>query len=298
MDTPAASSRLTNIVRPPVKSILALEKLEENIFRGHSYVDTPRIYGGQALGQSLVAAGRTAPPDRSAHSLHGHFLRPGRSDRPIDYHVERLRDGGSFTTRHVRAMQDGLPIFVATASFQRTEKSLGHQDLVSEPALPPEHLPRLEDSVDTAVSDEYGWLPTLVKKIGVEFRFPEEYPRMANLRGETRPPRQRAWIRTPRRLDDSPLVHAAGFAYCSDLFLLSATLPPHGRHVESPGLQLASLDHTVWLHEPFRADEWHLYEQHGYRMGGSRGMSRGLLFDRDGNLLASTAQEGLLRFRD
>ena len=288
----------TDVRRPPVPAILELERVDDDVFRGLSHVDTPRIYGGQALGQSLVAAGRTTPSDRAAHSLHGHFLRPGRSDQPIDYRVDRIRDGGSFTTRQVRAIQDDELIFLATASFQRPEDGPEHQDVVSHPARPPEQLPRLEDIVPNTEVDEYSWLPTLLQKIGVEFRFPEEYPRLANLRGETRPPLQRAWIKTPQLLDDDPLVQAAGFAYSSDLFLLSAALPPHTRTVESPDLQLASLDHTVWLHRPFRSDEWHLYEQNGYRMAGGRGISRGLLYDRGGTLVASTVQEGLLRFRE
>src|SRR5690606_29769103 len=142
-----------------------------------------------------------------------------------------------------------------------------------------EELPRLEDSLSEEELSEATWLPPLLTNIGVEFRFPEEYPRLVNRRGESRPPRQRAWIRTPERLGDDILVHAAGFAYCSDLCLLSAAGPPHGRDIDTPGLQVASLDHTVWWHAPFRADEWHLYEQHGYRMGGGRGLSRGYLFD-------------------
>ncbi|MBF4479315.1 acyl-CoA thioesterase-2 [Rhodococcus rhodochrous J3] len=289
---------LASIPRPPVGQILSLENVGYDAFRGSAYTQAPRIYGGQALGQSLVAAGLTVDRDRQVHSLHGHFVHPGRSDTPVNYHVERLRDGGSFTTRQVRAVQNDRTIFLATASFQRPEKGLEHQTPVSAPATPPEELPRLEDSLSEEELSEATWLLPLLTNIGVEFRFPEEYPRLANRRGESRPPRQRAWIRTPERLGDDILVHAAGFAYCSDLFLLSAALPPHGRHIDTPGLQLASLDHTVWWHAPFRADEWHLYEQHGYRMGGGRGLSRGYLFDRDGNLLASTAQEGLLRFRD
>jgi acyl-CoA thioesterase-2 len=297
--TSIPSLQPSEIRRPPVPAILDLEQMDDNVFRGLAHVVTPRIYGGQALGQSLVAAGRTVPTDRSVHSLHAHFLRPGSSDHPIDYHVERVRDGGSFTTRSVEAIQDGKLILVATASFQRPENGLEHQDLFSDPAIPPEQLPRLEDSVSAAdLNGMYSWLPTMLKKIGVEFRFPETYPRLANLRGETRPPLQRAWIRTPQPLDNDALVQAAGFAYSSDLFLLSAALPPHGRTVESPGVQVASLDHTVWFHRPFRSDEWHLYEQHGYQMGGGRGTSRGSLFDRKGILVASTAQEGLLRLRE
>ncbi|WFS11084.1 acyl-CoA thioesterase [Rhodococcus aetherivorans] len=298
MFTVVTAESLASIPRPPVRRILSLDEMGGDVFRGGSHTRAPRIYGGQALGQSLMAAGLTVDRDRHPHSLHGHFVHPGRSDEPVDYHVERLRDGGSFTTRQVRAVQNDRTIFLATASFQRPEVGLEHQHPVSSPATPPEELPRFEDSLDPEELREATWLLPLFKNIGVDFRFPEEYPRLANRRGESRPPRQRAWVRTPEPLGDDLLVQAAGFAYCSDLFLLSAALPPHARHIDTPGLQLASLDHTVWLHAPFRADEWHLHEQHGYRMVGGRGLSRGYLFDRDGNLLASTAQEGLLRFRD
>lgn len=293
-----SAEHLASIPRPPVAEILSLEDVGTDVFRGTAHTAAPRIYGGQALGQSLVAAGLTVDRDRHVHSLHGHFVHPGRPDAPVDYHVERLRDGGSFTTRQVRAVQADRTIFLATASFQRPEKGLEHQTPTSVPATPPEQLPRFEDSLNDEELSEAAWLPHLLSNIAVDFRFPEEYPRLANRRGEARPPRQRAWIRTPEALSDDPLVQAAGFAYCSDLFLLSATLPPHVQHIDTPGLQLASLDHTIWWHAPFRADEWHLYEQHGYRMSGGRGLSRGYLFDRNGNLLASTMQEGLLRFRD
>ncbi|MGN5238548.1 acyl-CoA thioesterase [Rhodococcus sp. SJ-3] len=297
MSIAVTAESVANIPRPPVRRILTLESAGDDVFRGESNIAAPRIYGGQALGQSLAAAGLTVDSDRQAHSLHGHFIHPGRSDVPVEYHVERLRDGGSFTTRNVRAVQGDRTIFVATASFQRPEAGLEHQQPMSEPAIPPEQLPQFEDSMSTLELGEAGWLLPLLSNIGVEFRFPEEYPRLANRRGEVRPPRQRAWVRTPEPLGDDALTQAAGFAYCSDLFLLSAALPPHGRHIDSPGLQLASLDHTVWFHTPFRADEWHLYEQEGSWMGNGRGLSRGHLFDREGNLVASTAQEGLLRFR-
>ena len=298
MTTSADSDGLASIPRPPVGRILTLEEIGEDVFRGTAHTSAPRIYGGQALGQSLLAAGLTVSPDRPPHSLHGHFVHPGRPDGPVDYHVERVRDGGSFATRQVRALQEGRTIFLATVSFQRPEGGPEHQLPLSAPAIPPEELPAPHEDPSLVDADGAGWLRPLLDGIGVDFRFPEEYPRLANRRGQARPPRQRAWIRTPERLGDDPLLHAAAFAYCSDLFLLSATLPPHARHVDTPGLQLASLDHTVWLHAPFRADEWHLYEQHGHRMGGGRGLSYGYLFDRAGRLVASTTQEGLLRFRN
>ncbi|MCK8669755.1 acyl-CoA thioesterase [Rhodococcus sp. NPDC003382] len=298
MTTAISLEQLRAIRRPPVARILDLVRVDEDTFEGSAHTGSPRMYGGQALGQALVAAGSTVAPDRPVHSLHGHFLQPGRTDIPVTYRVERLRDGGSFTTRHVRGLQDGRTIFSATVSFQRAETGLEHQEPASTAAVAPELLPPIEDSLSAAELSEAGWLVPLLSNIGVDFRFPEEYPRLANRRGEARPPRQRAWIRTVEPLEAEPLTQAAGFAYCSDLFLISSTLPPHARHIETPGLQLASLDHTVWFHAPFRADDWHLYEQRGTWMGGGRGLAHGHLFDRRGTLIASTTQEGLLRFRD
>ncbi len=280
---------------PPLGRILELEEVDTDLYLGRSYNDTAlRIYGGQAVGQALVAAGRTVPPERRTHSLHGHFIHPGNPHSPVLYYVERVRDGGSFTTRSVRATQAGQTIFLLTASFQRREEGLSYQATEST-APPPEDLPTFDDSVDPEYLAGAAWLPHLRANIAVDFRFPEEYPRIANARGESRPPRQRAWVRTAERLDADPLTQAAGFAYASDLFLLSSTLPPHAVTIDEPGLQLASLDHTVWLHEEFRADEWHLYEQEGLWTGGARGLARGHLYDRNGVLVASTAQEGLLR---
>ncbi|WP_157124309.1 acyl-CoA thioesterase [Nocardia pseudovaccinii] len=283
--------------RPKLGRVLQLEKVDTDLFRGRSYNDAAhRIYGGQAVAQALVAAGLTVPPERRTHSLHGHFIRPGDPKEPVWYHVERVRDGGSFTTRSVRATQGEATIFLLTASFQTPEEGLSHQAHHTH-APTPEQLPVFEDSVDPDYLADAAWLPHLRANIAVDFRFPEEYPRVANSRGEARPPRQRAWVRTADRLEDDPLVQAAGFAYTSDLFLLSSALPPHAITIDKPGMQLASLDHSVWLHESFRADEWHLYEQEGVWTGGGRGFARGHLYDRSGVLVASTVQEGLLRLR-
>jgi acyl-CoA thioesterase-2 len=283
--------------RPHLGRLLELDEVDTDLFRGHSYNEKAlRIYGGQAVGQALVAAGRTVPRDRRAHSLHGHFIKPGNPMEPVFYHVEQVRDGGSFTTRSVRATQGETTIFLLTASFQRPEAGLSHQaHHTTAPA--PEQVPAFEDSVDPSYLADTAWLPQLRTNIAVDFRFPEEYPRVANSRGESRPPKQRAWVRTADKLDDDPLIQAAGFAYTSDLFLLSSTLPPHAITIDEPGMQLASLDHSVWLHTEFHSDEWHLYEQEGLWTGGGRGLARGHLYDRNGTLVASTMQEGLLRLR-
>ena len=288
---------LAGVRRPPLGQILALEMVDENTYLGHSMVEATRIYGGQAVGQALVAAARTVPVDRPVHSIHGHFLHPGDPTVPVRYEVDRLRDGGSFTSRGVRAEQSGTPIFTSTASFQRVEDGLRHHVRRSEPARQPEDLPEFEDSLTEEDLATAVWLPFLRSSVAVDFRFPEEDPRVANTRGETRPPSQRAWIRTSEPLGDDPVVHAAAFAYLSDLFLLSSALPPHAITIEDPRLQLASLDHTIWFHERFRIDEWHLYEQEGSWMGHGRGLCRGYLYDRSGTLVASTTQEGLLRLR-
>ena len=294
----APTTAPTRIARPPLGQILDLEELDRDLFLGHTYNDAAvRIYGGQAVGQALVASGRTVSTDRRVHSLHGHFLHPGNPKAPVVYHVDRVRNGGSFTTRNVRATQDGLTIFQLTASYQRREPGLSHQS-VETTATPPEELPDFENSLSPdELRGARPWLDVLSRNIAVEFRFPEEYPRVANARGESRPPRQRAWVRTTEVLDEDPVVQAAGFGYISDLFLLSSALPPHGITIDEPGLQLASLDHSAWLHSEFRADEWHLYEQEGLWMGCGRGLARGHLFDRAGTLLATTVQEGLLRLR-
>jgi acyl-CoA thioesterase-2 len=299
MSLPAESVRrsLAEVRRPPLARILELDAVDENTYLGHSLVEATRIYGGQAVGQALTAAARTVPTDRPVHSIHGHFLHPGNPTVPVTYEVDRLRDGGSFTSRGVRAVQSGTPIFTSTASFQRVEGGLRHHVRRSEPARQPEDLPEFEDSLTEEDLARAVWLPHLRSNVAVDFRFPEEYPRVANTRGEPRPPNQRAWIRASEPLGDDPVIHTAAFAYLSDLFLLSSALPPHTVTIENPRLQLASLDHTIWFHEQFRIDEWHLYEQEGSWMGHGRGLCRGYLYNRSGTLVASTTQEGLLRLR-
>ena len=289
---------LAEIARPPLRRILELDACGDDIFLGHSGVQGPaRIYGGQAVGQAVIAAARTVPADRPVHSIHGHFLYPGDTSSPVEYHVERSRDGGSFTSRLVRAVQGGRTIFTATASFQGIEDGLSHQIRDREPAVLPEDLPDFTDTLSAEQLAGSGWLEQLFSGIAAEFRFPEEYPRLAVKRGETRAPRQRAWVRSPEPLGDDPVIHAGAFGYISDLFLLSSALPPHAITTDGAELQLASLDHTIWFHEPFRIDEWHLYEQEGSWMGHSRGLCRGHLYNREGTLVATTMQEGLLRIR-
>ncbi|AFR49439.1 acyl-CoA thioesterase [Gordonia sp. KTR9] len=295
--TPELDQTVAGACRPPLRQVLDLEQIDSDTSLGHSFVEASRIYGGQAVGQAVVAAARTAPADRPVHSVHGSFLHPGDPSVPVQYNVNRLRDGGSFTTRGVLAEQSDRPIFTATVSFQRVEGGLTHQVPVSAPARSPEDLPEFDDSLTAEDAAAVPWLSHLRGNVAADFKFPEEYPRLANARGESRPPVQRAWIRASEPLGDDPVVHAAAFAYLSDLFLLSSALSPHTVTIEDDRLQLASLDHTVWFHEQFRIDEWRLYEQEGSWMGHGRGLCRGHLYDRNGLLLASTSQEGLLRLR-
>ncbi|MGV9865521.1 acyl-CoA thioesterase [Rhodococcus koreensis] len=280
-------------------AILALERIAPDRFTGRAHTATPgRIFGGQAFGQALVAAGRTVPDDRRPHSAHGHFLVAGDESRPVDYVVDSVRDGGSFSTRTVHALQDGREIFRLTASFHRDEAGPRHQVPTMRSLPTPDPAATVEETLSPADLDAaLPWLAHLKNSLAVEFRFADEFPRFAVKRGETPPPRQRLWIRTPEPLGGDPLVHAAAFGYMSDMFLMASALPPHGLTFDDGRVILASLDHTVWLHSAFRADEWHLYEQEGLWTGGGRGLARGHLFDSGGTLVATTMQEGLLRMR-
>ncbi|MFN2538722.1 MAG: acyl-CoA thioesterase [Mycobacteriales bacterium] len=275
--------------------ILDLEQIDARVFRGRSRkTDVARVFGGEVAGQALVAAGRTVPDDRRVHSLHSYFLRPGDPGASILYQVDAIRDGRSFTTRRVVATQHGEAIFHLSASFHIDEKGVSHQvpQLVA-PA--PEHLPTAEESLAHADQRTHEWFARLRERLPVEYRFPEELPRLASTRGELGPPHQRVWLRSAQPLSDDPLVHVCAATYASDMFLLSSALPPHGAVIDHPGMQVASLDHAVWFHARFRADDWLLYEQEGTWAGGARALCRGSLFDRNGTLVASVVQEGLIR---
>jgi acyl-CoA thioesterase-2 len=278
-----------------LQEILELEQIEVGMFRGSTgWTDVPRIFGGEVAGQALVAAGRTVPEDRHVHSLHAYFLRPGDPKTPILYNVDTIRDGRSFTTRRVVATQHGEAIFNLAASFHVSEPGLQHQ-VPRLHAQDPDSLPTAEESLSGADERTQAWLKRLRERIPVDVRFPEELPRLATLRGEPRPPRQRVWLRSSQPLGDDPLVHVCAVTYVSDLFLLGSALPPHGLVIDDATLQMASLDHAVWFHAPFRADEWLYYDMEGTWTGGARALCRGTLFDRRGSLVASVVQEGLVR---
>jgi acyl-CoA thioesterase II len=273
-------------------TILDIERLEENLFRGLSpQVGWQRVFGGQVIGQALVAANRTVN-GRLAHSLHAYFLRAGDPSVPIIYNVDRIRDGGSFTTRRVVAVQHGQAIFSMAASFHKEETGLEHQIKMPE-VPPPESLPS-EAELKACLIDR---VPPQVKAYWererpIEIR-PVDLSRY--LTPGNHAPSQQVWIRATGELPNDQSLHQCVLAYASDFTLLDTALIAHGRFVFDPKLMLASLDHALWFHRKLRADEWLLYAQDSPISGGGRAFCRGMLFTRDGKLVASTAQEGLLR---
>ncbi|MXV95012.1 MAG: acyl-CoA thioesterase II [Gemmatimonadetes bacterium] len=275
-------------------ALLDLEAIGGSTFVGRNRdLGAGRIYGGQVLAQALVAARRTIPQaDREAHSLHAYFILEGDLAEPVTYFVDILRDGRSFVTRNVSALQHGRTIFTLSASFHRTESGLAHQ-LPMPDVPPPEELrPDLEVLREEAHRIPQRLRPVLTQDRPVDFRSVLEYrpfdPRPV-------PPVQRMWVSTMGALGDAAVQHQAALAYASDYGVLATALRPHGRHVRDPGLMVASLDHSIWFHRPFRADEWLLYSMDSPVTHGGRGFARGTFFTRDGTLVASVAQEGLLR---
>ncbi|GJE16901.1 acyl-CoA thioesterase II [Methylobacterium marchantiae] len=272
---------------------LDLAPLDDDLFRGQS-IQTGwfRVFGGQVLGQALVAASRTVDGSRPPHSLHAYFIFGGDPTGPIDYAVERIRDGRSFATRRVVAHQHGRAIFAMSASFHDEEEGVFHQ--VAMPEVPP---PEALSDAPTLAAEAGPSIPVamrayLGRKTPIELR-PVEVQRYMSR--EPREPRFHVWFRAGSRLPNDPAVHRAVLAYASDLMLLDATLIPHGRTVFDPTIQSASLDHALWFHRAFRADEWLLYAQESPTASGARGFARGSIFTQDGRLVASVAQEGLIR---
>jgi acyl-CoA thioesterase-2 len=277
--------------------LLSLERLEDNLFRGQSRdIGTKYVFGGQVLGQALSAAQATMDESggepRAAHSLHAYFLRAGDIEHPIVYNVDRTRDGGSFSVRRVTAIQHGKVIFFCAASFQQHEQGVEHQmsmpevprpeDLAPAPAIPPEVLEKLSTKVQR-------WL----SRMG-PFEFRHIYPR-DELEPSKRPPYQQVWFRLSEKVGDAPELHRALLAYASDFHLLGTATFPHGISYYQPGVVMASLDHALWFHRPVRADDWLLYAIDSPTAQNARGLARGLIYDRDGTLVASTVQEGMIR---
>jgi len=276
--------------------LLDLETLEVNLFRGRTSDEGwRRVYGGQVIGQALVAASRTVEEPRPAHSLHAYFIRPGDPAVPIVYTVHRDRDGKSFTTRRVVAVQHGQPIFNMAVSFQVEEEGLEHQfDMPEVPG--PEGLLsdrelRMRDSDRLPEKLRSHWL----RERPIEIR-PVDPRDLFN--PDKRPPSQHVWFRVAGPIGDDRALHQCMLAYASDMTLLDTCILPHGVSWMNPKLQSASLDHALWFHEPFRADEWLLYVQDSPKASGARGLNRGSIYTRDGRLVASVAQEGLIRLRD
>ena len=273
---------------------LDLEKLEENLFRGNSpQVGWQRVFGGQVIGQALVAANRTVGEGRTAHSLHGYFIRPGDPSIPIVYDVDRYRDGKSFTTRRVVAIQHGQPIFSMAASYHLAEEGFDHQ--LDMPDVPmPQDLPSEKDLL--AKFEKF--MPENMKsyftrKRPIELR-PTDPERYLNPKPDASTV-QNVWIKASQPLPDDPALHQCVLAYASDMTLLDTSLVPHGRNLFDPELMMASLDHALWFHRPFKADQWLLYAQDSPSSSGALGFNRGSIFTQKGTLVASATQEGLIR---
>lgn len=277
-------------------STLDLEPIEVNLFRGISpKVGWQRVFGGQVIGQALVAAQRTVEAQRKVHSLHGYFMRPGDPESPIIYEVDRIRDGGSFTTRRVVAIQHGHAIFSMSASFQIEESGLEHA--IDMPDVPrPEQLASEKELAEQFIDHA----PENVRKYWQRERPIELRPTDLThyISRKKLPPRQHVWFRATGPLPDNPAIQAAVLAYASDMTLLDTSLYAHGRAVFDPALQVASLDHAMWFHRPINMEKWHLYTQDSPNSSGARGFTRGSIYSEDGELVASAAQEGLIRLRD
>jgi acyl-CoA thioesterase-2 len=276
-------------------TLLDLEEIELDIYRGTQPAEpVQRVFGGQVAGQALVAAGRTVPPERAVHSLHAYFLRPGDPSIPIVYEVDRIRDGRSFTTRRVVAIQHGKAIFNLAASFQLPQAGLEHQRPM--PAVPdPESLPTQAERL-APYADEAPWY---TRPRPIDIRYVGDPPRVLRdkvLAGEApSAPQSAVWMRADGKLPDDPLLHVCAVTFASDMTLLDSTLVPHGKAFGMDPLSLASLDHAMWFHQPFRADEWFLYDQDSPAAFGARGLAHGSIYTRDGRLVVTVMQEGLIR---
>ena len=273
--------------------ILDLEEIEQN----HYLATSPnegwqRVYGGQVIGQALVAASRTVADDRQAHSLHGYFLRAGDKEKPILYKVDRIRDGKSFTTRRVMAVQHGQAIFTMSISFQVQEGGLSHQFTMPDVTPPEQLLSDDEIRAEQAKNWPEEFQESFSGSSAIELR-PVEPLDLLNPRKTD--PVQRCWMRCGEQLPDDPRLHQCVLAYLSDWSLLDTATRPHGISFVQDNIQVASLDHAMWFHRPFRADEWLLYDQDSPSASGARGFNRGLIYNQAGELVASSTQEGLMR---
>lgn len=270
-------------------AILDLEQIEVNIFRGHSPKDKRvRVFGGQVAAQALIAAGRTVSFG-NVHSLHAYFLRPGDVTIPILFEVDRIRDGKSFTTRRVVAIQRGEPIFNLSASFHKSEEGVSHQFQM--PEVPdPNSLPTLKERV-APWADQLGDWNTRLRPLDQRYVDP---PTM-QIYDQPREPKQRVWVKADGKLPDDPLLHACVVTYASDMTLLDSVMLPHKLSWINKNIMVASIDHVMWFHRPIKADQWFLYDQDSPTAYGARAFARGQIYSMDGTLAVSVAQEGLLR---
>lgn len=272
-----------------ILDLLVLEQIGPDRYRGQShFMGSPNVFGGQVLGQSLFAAAQTVE-NRRPHSLHSLFLLPGNHRLPIEYEVERVRDGGTFTTRRVVGFQEGKRIFVMSASFQVSEEGLSHQRQApnsDDPESLPSNLPKWKERAAKTTRP--------FQPVPVDFRANHDGDLFSS---DARQPHKKVWIRSPIPLPDAPLMHESLFAYVSDYGLLWTSLQPHGVKMGDKRLQIASLDHTIWFHRPFRMDEWLQLAMESPNASGGRGLCLAYVYNKEGTLVATVAQEGLIRLR-
>lgn len=275
--------------------LLTLEEIEPGVYRGpHPNTPLQRLFGGQVLAQSLTAAQLSAPDDRLVHSLNAYFLRPGRVDIPMIFEVENLRDGGSFSSRRVVARQDGAVIFTLSASFQIAEDGLDHHDRLPGDVASPDDCPALVDVITSRFKRR---LPIFAEWDALDVRWADDSTRHGSMTAESHGAHMRVWVRTTSELPDDPNIHQAVLAYLSDITLLGVSTLPHRVTFLSPQMQAASIDHAMWFHRSVRADQWMLYDMVSPSASHARGFSSGRLFQ-DERLIASCAQEGLIRMLD
>ncbi|QBJ34194.1 acyl-CoA thioesterase II [Hafnia alvei] len=275
--------------------LLDLEKIEEGIYRGQSEdLGLRQVFGGQVVGQALYAAKQTVPLERNIHSFHSYFLRPGDSSQPIIYDVENLRDGNSFSARRVKAVQHGKPIFYMTASFQTAEQGFEHQNVM--PDVPAPESLKSESEIASSMAH---LIPESVRE-----KFTCEKPLEMRpvsfhnpLMGKVEEPIRNVWFKANGEMPDDPRIHQYLLGYASDFNFLPTALQPHGKGFLEPGMQVATIDHSMWFHRPFRLDEWLLYAVESTSASGARGFVRGQFYNRSGELIASTVQEGVIRQR-
>lgn len=277
-----------------LSSILELEEVYDGLYKGMSYeIGSPNVFGGHVLGQALAAAIRTVHEDKFLHSMHAYFILPGDKSKPLFYHVDKTRDGGSFSTRRVRCQQEGKDIFICSASFHKVEQGLEHQQPMPD-VLPPDQLVSLDDLKKMVMETQ----PESMRKY-----LEEEWPvdvRIAledlSIPGIKRPPLRKAWMKAKVPIEGQAEFHKCMLAYASDFNLLTTTLMPHGIMLPSKGLMMASLDHAMWFHHPIDFNDWLLYDITSPMTGGARGLCTGHIYNSQGTLVATVAQEGLIRY--